>query len=70
MERIKYSHPDDRIVWVCQYCGIHNELWIDLTIEGKQDFVEDCRICCRPNRIIVQKDEDEQPMVEARPSDE
>lgn len=70
MKRIEYSHLEEQIVWVCQYCGVHNELWIDLTVQGKQDFVEDCRICCRPNRIIVQVDEEDDVQIEARPLDE
>ena len=61
---------DDTLNWTCQYCGVENSIWIDLTIEGKQDFVEDCRICCRPNRIIVVRDYDENITIEARPVDE
>jgi len=61
---------DDDLVWICQYCGIHNTVWLDLTIEGKQDFMEECRICCRPNRIIITKDDKDNVFIEARPSDE
>ena len=61
---------DDTLTWICQYCGVDNAVWVDLTIEDKQDFVEDCRICCRPNRIIVTVDYDENILIEARPSDE
>lgn len=61
---------DDTLTWTCQYCSVENEVWIDLTIEGKQDFIEDCRICCRPNRIIVTVAYDENVFIEARHSDE
>lgn len=61
---------DDTLDWVCQYCGVENSVWVDLTIDGKQDFVEDCRICCRPNRVIVIHDYDDNTMIEARPLDE
>ena len=61
---------DEDIVWVCQYCGVLNSVWIDLTIEGKQDFVEDCRICCRPNHIIITTDTEHNLYIESRPSDE
>jgi len=61
--------PDDDVVWVCQYCGTHNAVWVDLTV-GKQDFEEECRICCRPNRIIVELDEDNHILVESRYTDE
>jgi hypothetical protein len=39
-------------------------------VEGKQDFVEDCRICCRPNRIIITKDTENNIFAESRPLDE
>jgi hypothetical protein len=62
---------DEDMVWTCQYCGVQNTVWVDLTIDGKQDFIEDCRICCRPNRIIITTaDVEEEAFIEARPSDE
>ncbi len=61
---------DDDFVWTCQYCGVKNSVWVDLTVEGKQDFVEDCRICCRPNRIIITKDIENNAFAESRPLDE
>ena len=63
---------DDIITWTCQYCSQENELWIDLTIEGKQDQTEECEICCRPNRLIIthDKDDKEQITVESRLTDE
>ena len=44
---------DDYLSWTCQYCGDENKVWVDLTIEDKQDFIEDCSVCCRPNRIVI-----------------
>lgn len=61
---------DEDIVWTCQYCGVHNSVWIDLTVSSKLDFIEDCEICCRPNRIIITIDEDENIILESRPQDE
>ena len=49
---------DDILSWVCRYCGEENDLWIDLTILDAQDLIEECRICCRPNRIIISHDRD------------
>jgi hypothetical protein len=66
----KMQTTDEDVIWTCQYCGVLNTVWIDLTIDGKQDFIEDCRICCRPNRIIVTRDEDNNVFTEARPCDE
>ena len=61
---------DEDLVWQCQYCGVENTVWIDLTAGNKLDLIEDCRICCRPNRIIVNIDEDENIFLEARHDDE
>ncbi len=63
---------DDIVNWICQYCSQENKLWIDLTIEGKQDQTEECEVCCRPNRIIVthDKEDKEQITVESRLTDE
>ena len=63
---------DEDLVWRCQYCGVENTVWVDLTIDEKQDFIEDCRICCRPNRIIVFRDSDDEEniLIESRITDE
>jgi hypothetical protein len=61
---------DDDLAWTCQYCGVQNIVWVDLTVGNKQDFVEDCRICCRPNRIIVTINDEENVYLESRFSDE
>ncbi len=60
----------DEFEWMCQYCGELNGVIVDLTVNGKQDFIEDCRVCCKPNRIIITKDEEDNIFIESRPSDE
>ena len=63
---------DDVINWVCQYCGEENDLWVDLTIQGDQDFIEDCEVCCRPSRILIKHDKEDEEyfFVESRITDE
>ncbi len=63
---------DDVLMWVCQYCGEENQVWVDLTIRENQDFIEDCEICCRPNRILIthDKEDEEYIFVESRYTDE
>ncbi|HLG31702.1 MAG TPA: CPXCG motif-containing cysteine-rich protein [Ignavibacteriaceae bacterium] len=63
---------DDVLMWVCQYCGEENELWADLTLLEQQDIIEDCELCCRPNRVIIthDKDDDELIYIDARLTDE
>lgn len=61
---------DENLEWTCQYCGVQNSVWVDLTINGKQDFLEDCRICCRPNRITILNDFEGNVSIEVKRSDE
>ena len=63
---------DDVLTWVCQYCGEENQVWVDLTVLENQDFVEDFEICCRPNRILIthDKENDEYIYLESRITDE
>lgn len=61
---------DENIIWMCQYCGKENEVWLDLTTGSKFDFIEDCTVCCRPNRIIIKIDEENNLTVESRYTDE
>jgi hypothetical protein len=53
----------------CPYCGERIELDIDCSA-GTQDYIEDCRVCCRPMVVRVTIDEDGLPQVEARREDE
>jgi hypothetical protein len=63
---------DDVLTWVCQYCGEENQVWVDLTVMEDQDFIEDCEICCKPNRILIKHDKENEEYIflESRPSDE
>jgi len=42
--------------WWCAACGEWNETLLDLQGGLRQQYVEDCSICCRPNllRVIVE----------------
>lgn len=41
----------------CPYCGETNEVLIDPTGGEKQDFVEDCAVCCQPAEIVARVDD-------------
>ncbi len=56
---------EDELVFECQYCGQINTVWVDLTVDTKQDFIEECCVCSYPNRIIITKDKDENVFIEA-----
>lgn len=36
----------------CPYCGEAIDLLLDDSA-GAQDYVEDCAVCCRPMRIVM-----------------
>jgi len=39
-------------------CGEENETFVDRSAGDRQEYTEDCRVCCRPNllRITVRED--------------
>jgi Cysteine-rich CPXCG len=43
---------------VCESCGEEIVAPIDLTAGSRQEYVEDCPVCCRPNVIHVEIDDD------------
>jgi hypothetical protein len=38
---------------LCPYCGEMNEIGLDPGSGPRQEYVEDCQICCRPWRVVV-----------------
>ncbi len=48
----------DEASYVCDSCGEEIVLPIDLSAGSEQEYVEDCPVCCRPNVIHVEVDED------------
>ena len=40
----------------CGYCGEISEIDVDPYAGSNQSYVEDCQVCCRPNRVIVNVD--------------
>jgi len=39
--------------YVCWACGEEIVVPVDPTEGARQDYVEDCPVCCRPNRLHV-----------------
>ena len=48
--------PDDEIQYVCGACGEEIVVPVDLSAGEEQEYVEDCPVCCRPNRLRVHVD--------------
>ena len=48
----------DEANYTCDACGEEIIVPIDLSEGSTQDYVEDCPVCCHPNVIHVEIDED------------
>lgn len=44
--------PLQAIGFTCPYCGEMIELTVDCSLAA-QEYIEDCRVCCRPIEIAV-----------------
>jgi Cysteine-rich CPXCG len=40
----------------CASCGEWNETVVDASAGGKQTYVEDCQVCCKPNVLRISWD--------------
>ncbi len=47
---------EHHIPYSCAHCGEVNEAFVDLSAGVKQQFVEGCFVCCRPNVITINVD--------------
>lgn len=37
----------------CAGCGEWNEIQVDESAGGRQSYVEDCQVCCKPNVLMI-----------------
>ena len=44
--------------YACAFCGEINTIFVDLSAGMTQSYIEDCQVCCRPNDLILQVNED------------
>ena len=49
---------DDEGSYVCEACGEEIVVPLDLSAGKDQQYVEDCPVCCRPNLIHVEFDDE------------
>lgn len=48
----------DTVEYTCAFCGESNMTFVDFSAGMQQSYVEDCQVCCQPNVLYVQIDED------------
>jgi hypothetical protein len=44
--------------YVCDACGETIIIPVDASQGARQSFIEDCPVCCRPNEICIELNED------------
>jgi hypothetical protein len=40
--------------FMCAYCGQANDSEVDPSGGLRQEYEEDCQVCCRPNFLVVE----------------
>lgn len=48
----------DTTEYTCAFCGEPNMTFVDFSAGMQQSYVEDCQVCCQPNVLYIQIDED------------
>ena len=54
----KIARMIDEATYTCASCGEEIVIPLDLSAGTKQDYVEDCPVCCRANVIHIRIDDD------------
>lgn len=62
-------NPSDSARVECPYCGEPLEIAVDASA-GRQDYIEDCQVCCRPIQFRIRVSPNGTASVEARSEDE
>lgn len=53
----------------CPYCGEPVTVVVDGSV-SRQEYFEDCEVCCKPMLIVVEIDDEGRPVVSARDENE
>ena len=53
----------------CPYCGERLEVAVDLSVR-RQEYVEDCQVCCAPMTLVATVADDLTVSVDARSDDD
>ena len=62
-------NPWEPVQISCPYCGESVEITIDSSV-GRQQYIEDCHVCCRPIHLTISLNEEGLPTVDPRREDE
>lgn len=62
-------NPQETVAIACPYCGETLEISVDCSV-ARQDYVEDCQVCCRPIVFDVRIGADGRAAVSVRAENE
>lgn len=62
--RRRRSAADLEATYVCDSCGEEIVVPVDVSAGARQDYVEDCPVCCHPMTLHVEIDGDGEAHVE------
>jgi hypothetical protein len=60
---------ENDVKYLCPYCGEKLSLQIDIAGGNRQEFIQDCEVCCRPIMIQLEVKAGEVSSFSAEPSD-
>ena len=49
---------NDEASYLCDWCGEEIVVPLDVSAGSRQEYVEDCPVCCRPNLVTVEVDDE------------
>jgi DNA replicative helicase MCM subunit Mcm2 (Cdc46/Mcm family) len=58
IKRRRRNSVADEASYICDACGEEIVIPIDAAAGSEQEYVEDCPVCCRPNVVHVEIDEE------------
>lgn len=58
IDGVNVNRMQDEAAYICDSCGEEIVVPLDLSAGSVQKYVEDCPVCCCPNVIHVEMDED------------
>ncbi len=53
MENLYYSCMGIDATFLCAYCFRPNDVVVDPSGGIEQEDIEDCQVCCRPNKLHI-----------------
>lgn len=59
----------ETVIIACPYCGEENELVLDISV-SRQEYIEDCSVCCRPMVVTFTENDDGRLNVMVRTEEE